>query len=41
MGNTNQLKQKSTYSKVPPKTKAKSPGYINIDREYGRYKDSY
>ena len=41
MGNTNQLKYKGTYSKILPKTKAKSLGYININGKYKRYKNSY
>ena len=41
MGNTNQLKQRGIYNKVLPKTKAKSPGHININRGYRKYKNSY
>ena len=41
MGNINQLKYKSIYGKILPKTKVKSLKYININRQYKRYKDSY
>ena len=41
MGNINQLEQRGTYSKVPPRTKAKSLGCVNIDKGYKRYKDFY
>ena len=41
MGNTDQLKYKSTYSKVLPRTEVKSLKYINTYRRYKRYKDSY
>ena len=37
----NQLKQKSTYSKVLLRTKTKSLKYININKKYKKYKDFY
>ena len=41
MGNTNQLKYKSTYSKILLRTEVKSLGYINTYKRYRRYKDFY
>ena len=41
MGDAHQLEQKGTYSKVLPKTKVKSLGYINTYKKYKKYKKSY
>ena len=41
MGNINQLEQKNTYNKILLKIKAKSPGRININKGYKKYKNSY
>ena len=41
IGDINQLKLESTYSKILLKTKVKSLGYINIYKRYKRYKKFY
>ena len=41
IGNTNQLKLKSTYSKISLRTEVKSLECINTYRRYKRYKKSY
>ena len=41
MGDTNQLKYRSTYNKVSPRTKVKSLKRVNTYRRYKRYKDFY
>ena len=41
VGNINQLKLESTYSKILLKTKVKSLEYINAYKRYRRYKKFY
>ena len=41
VNNTNQLKLKSTYSKILLRTEVKSLRYINTYKRYRRYKKSY
>ena len=41
MGNINQLKSGSTYSKISLKTEVKSLKCINTYKRYKRYKKSY
>ena len=41
IGNINQLKSESTYSKILLKTKVKSLGRVNTYKRYKRYKKSY
>ena len=41
VGDTNQLKSKSIYSKILLRTEVKSPECINTYRRYKRYKKSY
>ena len=41
MGDTNQLKSGSIYSKILLKTKVKSPGCVNTYKKYKRYEKSY
>ena len=41
VGDTNQLKSGSTYSKILLKTEVKSLGCVNTYKKYKRYKKSY
>ena len=41
VGNINQLKSESTYSKISLRTEVKNPEYINTYKRYRRYKKSY
>ena len=41
MGNMYQLKLKSTYGKVSPRTKVRSLRYINTYKRYQKYNKPY